>query len=57
MFHFDIIPGAFVRLKSQPDWGLGQVQSMIGSKATVNFENRGKVVLNADEVELEVVDE
>jgi len=57
MFHFDIIPGAFVRLISQPDWGLGQVQSMIGSKATVNFENRGKVVLNADEVELEVVDE
>lgn len=57
MFHFDIIPGAFVRLTSQPDWGLGQVQSMIGSKATVNFENRGKVVLNADEVELEVVDE
>ena len=57
MFHFDIIPGAFVRLTSQPDCGLGQVQSMIGSKATVNFENRGKVVLNADEVELEVVDE
>jgi len=56
MFHFDIIPGAFVRLTSQPEWGLGQVQSMIGSKATVNFEHRGKVVLNADEVELEVVD-
>ena len=56
MYNFELIPGAFVRLESQPDWGLGQVQSLIGNKATVNFKHRGKVVLNADEVSLVVVD-
>ena len=45
MLFFDVVPGAFVRLASQPGWGLGQVQSLIGAKATVNFEERGKVVM------------
>lgn len=47
--------GAIVRLPAEPDWGLGQVQSIIGSRITVNFENRGKVVLQGDDIALEVV--
>src|SRR6185437_482751 len=34
-------PGQFVRHPDRPDWGLGQVQSAIGDRITVNFENVG----------------
>ena len=51
----DILPGALVRHPQQPDWGLGQVQSVIGSRITVNFENAGKVLINGDVVHLIVV--
>ena len=44
--------GAIVRHPQQADWGLGQVQSIIGARATVNFEHAGKVVINLDEVSL-----
>ena len=50
-----LVPGAMVRHPSQPDWGLGQVQSVVGDRVTVNFEDRGKVLINAAVVELEVV--
>ena len=36
------------------DWGIGQVQSIINNKVTVNFENVGKVVLNGKETQLEL---
>lgn len=45
-------PGMFVRHPTEPDWGLGQVQSNVQGKVTVNFENQGKVVINSGEVEL-----
>jgi hypothetical protein len=48
-------PGQFVRHPGQPDWGTGQVQSAIGERVTVNFDNAGKVVLNAREVALDVL--
>jgi hypothetical protein len=50
-----LVPGALVRHPTQPDWGLGQVQSVIGERVTVNFEDRGKVLINAAVVELKVV--
>lgn len=50
-----LVPGALVRHPTQPDWGLGQVQSVIGERVTVNFEDRGKVLINAAVVDLEVV--
>jgi hypothetical protein len=50
-----LVPGAVVRHPTQPDWGVGQVQSVIGDRATVNFEDRGKVLINTAVVELEVV--
>lgn len=45
-------PGMLVANPAAPDWGLGQVQSRIGRRITVNFEHAGKVVLDATEVEL-----
>lgn len=45
-------PGMLVRHPGQPDWGTGQVQSNIGGKITVNFQEAGKVVLNGSRVEL-----
>ena len=50
-------PGMFVRHPERPDWGLGQVQSAIGMRITVNFENAGKLLINGDLVQLVVVDE
>ena len=48
-------PGMLVRHPGQPDWGLGQVQSHIGSRITVNFEHGGKVVIDGRRVELVAV--
>ncbi len=50
-------PGQFVRHPQQPDWGVGQIQSVVGDRVTVNFEHRGKVLINAARVALEVVEE
>lgn len=52
MPHTDLVPGAFVRHPGRPDWGLGQVQSAIGNRATVNFEHAGKVTINLEHVAL-----
>ncbi len=51
----DLAPGTLVRHPDRPDWGLGQVQSAIGRRITVNFENAGKLLINADVVSLEEV--
>lgn len=45
-------PGQLVRHPGQPDWGLGQVQSSVGGKVTVNFREAGKVVINGFRVGL-----
>jgi uncharacterized surface protein with fasciclin (FAS1) repeats len=52
----DLEPGQFVRHPTQPDWGLGQVQSVTGARVTVNFENAGKILINAAIVTLDPVD-
>ena len=46
-------PGDFVRHPARPDWDLGQIQSMIGSRITVNFENAGKLLIDGTVIELE----
>jgi len=46
-----------VRHPGEPDWGLGQVQSAIGDRITVNFEHAGKRLINAAVVTLVLVDE
>tara|TARA_Y100000590_G_scaffold455046_1_gene602952 strand:- start:303 stop:476 length:174 start_codon:yes stop_codon:yes gene_type:complete len=35
------------------EWGIGQVQSIIKDKVTVNFENVGKKVININNIQLE----
>ena len=50
---YDLEPGDFVINPLEKGWGLGQVQSIIKNKATVNFENCGKKVINLDNIGLE----
>lgn len=52
----ELLPGTFVLHPGQPDWGRGQVQSVVGDRITVNFENRGKVLINNRNIDLEVIE-
>lgn len=45
-------PGMLVRHPDQPDWGVGQVQSNIAGKLTVNFRGEGKMVIDSFRVGL-----
>ena len=49
---FDYEPGDKVINPKNKDWGIGQEQSIIKEKVTVNFENVGKKVINANIIEL-----
>jgi hypothetical protein len=51
-----LAPGSFVRHPDRPEWGLGQVQSVTGARVTVNFENRGKVLILTDRIALVAAD-
>ena len=51
----DLIPGNYVINKNNNEWGIGQIQSSIDNKVTVNFENAGKKVINISEINLEVI--
>ena len=53
----ELTPGTLVRNPAHPEWGLGQVQSAIGERVTVNFEHMGKLTMNVAVVALEVVDD
>ena len=55
MIHFDFTPGDYVINPLRKDWGIGQVQSIIKNKVTVNFQNQGKQVINGEIVTLEKV--
>ena len=49
----DLEPGDFVINPLNKTWGIGQIQSIINNKVTVNFENTGKQVININEIKLE----
>ncbi len=51
----DYEPGDKVTNPSNKGWGIGQVQSIIDGKVTVNFENVGKKVINAKNIELKKI--
>ena len=53
----DYEPGDKVTNPQKKEWGIGRVQSIIKDKVTVNFENVGKKVINAKNVELKKVNE
>ena len=48
----DYEPGDYVINPNKKDWGIGQIQSIIKYKVTVNFENVGKKVINTENIEL-----
>ena len=50
-------PGMLVRHPGQPDWGVGQVQSNIAGRITVNFREAGKVVIDGAQVTLLLADD
>lgn len=49
----DFEPGDKVVNPTNKEWGIGQVQSIINEKITVNFENTGKKVINSKNIQLE----
>ena len=49
----DFQPGDFVTSPNNKQWGIGQIQSIIKNKITVNFENAGKKVINSEMILLE----
>ncbi|MBL8644562.1 MAG: DUF3553 domain-containing protein [Rhodospirillaceae bacterium] len=51
-----LVPGVFVRNPAAPEWGLGQVQSAVGGRVTVNFEHAGKQVIRTEVVALDIAD-
>ena len=50
-------PGDYVTNPKNKDWGIGQIQSIIKDKVTVNFENVGKKVINSKKIILEKVNQ
>tara|TARA_B100000073_G_C23358732_1_gene421932 strand:- start:199 stop:375 length:177 start_codon:yes stop_codon:yes gene_type:complete len=53
----DFDPGDKVYNPDNMEWGIGQVQSIIKDKVTVNFENVGKKVININHIKLKKIDE
>ena len=52
---YDFEPGDKVINPDNKDWGIGQIQSIIKDKVTVNFENVGKKVINAENIKLKKI--
>ena len=50
-----LVPGMRVRHSGEPAWGVGQVQSVIGDRVTVNFEHAGKRLINGAIIQLDEV--
>ena len=55
MLYFSL--GDFVIHPKQPEWGLGQIQSIVGMNVTVNFEHVGKQMINCALITLDVATE
>ena len=43
-------PGDKVINPLNKEWGIGQIQSIINEKITVNFENVGKKIINSSNI-------
>jgi hypothetical protein len=52
----DYEPGDKVTNPNNKEWGVGQVQSIINGKVTINFENVGKKVINSENIEIEKIE-
>ena len=50
----DLTPGTFVvNVSKEKEWGIGQVQSIIKNRVTVNFEDAGKKTVDGRVIDLE----
>jgi len=47
-----LTPGMLVLHPLHKEWGVGQVQSNIGIKITINFREKGKVVIDGSKIAL-----
>ena len=52
-YFFDYEPGDRVKNPKALDWAIGQVQSIINNRVTVNFENAGKKTVDGSVIDLE----
>ena len=52
----ELTPGVFVINEINKEWGIGQIQSSINDKITINFENVGKKVMHLNEIKLKIID-
>ena len=51
-------PGLYViNPNKKQEWGIGQIQSSINNLITVNFENVGKKVIIAENIELKKIND
>ncbi|WP_420547320.1 DUF3553 domain-containing protein [Curvivirga sp.] len=48
--------GEYVTLLGANEWGIGQVQSVVGLKITINFEHAGKRVIDLANAQLVAAD-
>lgn len=48
-------PGMRVTHPQYPQWGVGQVQSLMGHRVTVSFPETGKMVIDGRTVILDIV--
>tara|TARA_Y100000996_G_scaffold355237_1_gene295707 strand:- start:25 stop:222 length:198 start_codon:yes stop_codon:yes gene_type:complete len=56
IYYGDLTPGTYViNINKKNEWGIGQIQSSINNKITINFENVGKKTINPQEVELKII--
>ena len=55
MMQYDLEPGDLVSHPTESSWGIGQDQSIIRNRVTVNFQHSGKKVINSDNIRLEKV--
>ena len=51
----EILPGMLVINKHHKEWGIGQVQSSINNKLTINFEHVGKKVININIIPIKII--
>ena len=52
---YELEPGNYVINPLEKSWGTGQIQSIIKNKATINFQNVGKKVINLNNIILEKI--
>jgi len=52
----DFNPGDFVYLPLAEDWGIGQVQYVLGHRVTVKFKHQGKPLMDTEKARLLPVD-